>query len=171
MAPAGHSRKRGVARGGGHVHSPAMAIDPFSTPIPDLRCGFAGGGLDRADHWRKDDAQVAAMRLRPDARWLVLDQLRPLTAPAEDGTPDIAWQRRSMLPADAPEVFLGVAADGAPRFAAACPAADMSGEPMDARAFAALAGEGAAMIDATRLKPHRTAASLLEKGPSLRLGF
>jgi len=119
-----------------------MSSDPFVDPLPAAPLGFVGNGLDRADEIRRDSESLWAARTRPDARWLVLDDLRPVMT--ADG--DLRWTRRSELPSNAPEVFLGFA-DGAPRFAVAAKASDLDdGEPVDARAAAVGLGDGRAAI-------------------------
>jgi NAD+ diphosphatase len=94
---------------------------------------------------------MVALRSRPDARWLVLDELKPVLTKGEH--PDILWAYRSDVPHDAVSVFLGLAPNkdgGAPRFAAAAPAADLvadfGGQVVDARAAAAMLGDGRAQI-------------------------
>jgi NAD+ diphosphatase len=120
---------------------------PLFDQLPPLT-GLTGSPLDRADHLRRDPASVIALRSRPDARWLVLDDLRPLMSASEP--PELFWAHRSDIPRDAPSVFLGLTPDGAPRFAAAAPAtdliADFGGRTLDARAAAQLLGDGRAAI-------------------------
>ncbi len=101
--------------------------------------GLTGSNLDRADHLRRDAGAMVALRSRPDARWLVLDDLKP--ALTGDERPDIFWAHRSDVPHSALSVFLGL--DGeAPRFAAATSAADLiadfGAQVVDARAAASL---------------------------------
>jgi NAD+ diphosphatase len=124
--------------------------DPFDTPDQPW-VGLTGSPLDRADHLRRDPASVVALRARPDARWLVMDDLKPVLTKGEH--PDILWAYRSDVPHDATSVFLGLAGSkdgGAPRFAAAAPAADLvadfGGQVVDARAAAAMLGDGRAEI-------------------------
>lgn len=106
--------------------------------------GLTGSPLDRADHIRRDPAAVIAMRARPDARWLVFDDLKPVLRGDA-----ILWAYRSDIPHDAPSVFLGLEGD-APRFAAAAPSAelvsDFGGRVIDARAAAATLPPGQAAI-------------------------
>lgn len=90
---------------------------------------FAGGGLDRADAMRRDEAAVAAALADRRARFLLLDDLRPLMRP--DGT-DILWLGRAEAGVGEP-VFLGLDADGVPCFAVAGSAAGLPGVAMDAR--------------------------------------
>lgn len=110
--------------------------------------GLTGSPLDRADHLRRDPAQAIALRSRPDARWLILDDLKPLLT--KDEHAELFWAHRSDLPHNATSVFLGLTPDGAPRFAAATPAAELIAEHsarlMDARAAATLLGDGRAAI-------------------------
>ncbi|QXQ04729.1 NAD(+) diphosphatase [Sphingosinicellaceae bacterium] len=96
--------------------------------------GFTGSSYDRADALRKDQGAMVAARSDPRARWLVFDDLRPVMNRAGD---DLLWAYRSDVPHDAPVVFLGFD-DDAPRFAVAASAADLDGEPMDARAAGSL---------------------------------
>ncbi|MFZ4110587.1 MAG: hypothetical protein ACOYKQ_08980, partial [Polymorphobacter sp.] len=49
--------------------------------------GITGSPLDRADHLRRDPAAMIALRARPDARWLVMDDLKPVLTQGEK--PDI----------------------------------------------------------------------------------
>jgi NAD+ diphosphatase len=125
-------------------------FSPFDTPDQPW-VGLTGSPLDRADHLRRDPGTMVALRSRPDARWLVLDELKPVLTKGEH--PDILWAYRSDVPHDAISVFLGLAPnkDGsAPRFAAAAPAADLvadfGGQVVDARAAAAMLGDGRAQI-------------------------
>ncbi|KAB7644496.1 NAD(+) diphosphatase [Polymorphobacter fuscus] len=113
--------------------------------------GLTGSPLDRADHLRRDPGAMVALRSRPDARWLVMDDLKPVLTQGEH--PDILWAYRSDVPHDAVSVFLGLAGSkdgGAPRFAAAAPAADLvadfGGKVVDARAAAVMLGDGRAEI-------------------------
>ena len=91
---------------------------------------------------------MAALRSRPDARWLVMDDLKPVLTQGE--RPDILWAYRSDVPHDAISVFLGLTPADAPRFAAAASAADLvadfGGQVVDARAAAAMLGDGRAEI-------------------------
>jgi NAD+ diphosphatase len=101
--------------------------------------GFTGGRLDRADHLRRDAGALVALRSRSDARWLVLDDLKPVITAGEPRR--LLWAYRSDVPHDAPSVLLGLDGD-APRFAAAAPSdelvRDFSGELIDARAAGSL---------------------------------
>lgn len=119
----------------------------FNTPSPPIT-GLTGSPLDRADHIRRDPTATIALRSRPDARWLVLDDLKPLLT--ADPTPELFWAHRSDIPHNAPSVFLGLTADGAPRFAAAAASADLiadyGGRLLDARAAASLLEGGRAAI-------------------------
>lgn len=96
---------------------------------------FCGAPLDRADHLRRDAQAVEALRLLPTARFLILHDLKPLLAA---GGAALYWARRS----EAPEglmLFLGLDADGAPRFAVdGTPYDDLAAEETDARRAAAL---------------------------------
>ncbi len=122
--------------------------DPFAGwQVPPV--GLTGSPLDRADHLRRDPAAIIALRGRSDARWLVMDDLRPVLTSGE--RPDILWAYRSDVPHDAPSVFLGLmpdGGDGVPRFAAAASGADLvadfGGQIVDARAAAGQLGDGRA---------------------------
>ena len=120
--------------------------DPFAGwSVP--RVGITGSLLDRADHLRRDAGTMVALRARPDARWLVMDDLRPVLTLGE--RPDILWAYRSDVPHDAVSVFLGLAG-GAPRFAAAAPGTDLvsdfGGQIVDTRLAAVQLGDGRAEI-------------------------
>lgn len=122
--------------------------DPFAhTATPKV--GFTGSPLDRADALRRDPAALVALRSRPDARWLVFDNLKPVVATSDagelGGALDLLWVHRSDVPHDALTVFLGFDGD-APRFACAAPAADLPGRATDARAVGAQLGDGRAAI-------------------------
>ncbi|PZN93652.1 MAG: NAD(+) diphosphatase [Alphaproteobacteria bacterium] len=124
--------------------------DPFAGwSVPPV--GITGSPLDRADHLRRDPASMIALRARPDARWLVMDELKPVLTTGEH--PDILWAYRSDVPHDAVTVFLGLAGEkdgGAPRFAAAASGADLvsdfGGQIIDARAATVQLGDGRAEI-------------------------
>lgn len=113
-----------------------------------MSLGFTGSPLDRADHLRRDGEAIAAARLHPAARFLVLDELKPVIDVSRGGF-DLFWARRSEAP-DGEWVFLGLDADGAPRFAVAGPAKeileDFEAEAVDARAAAMRLGDGRAAI-------------------------
>jgi NAD+ diphosphatase len=113
--------------------------------------GITGSTLDRADHLRRDPGAMVALRARPDARWLVMDDLKPVLTRGEQ--PDILWAHRSDVPHDALSVFLGLsssASGSAPRFAAAAPgaelAAECNGQIVDARAAFGMLGDGRGAI-------------------------
>ena len=124
--------------------------DPFAGwQVPEV--GITGSPLDRADHLRRDPGAMIALRSRPDARWLVMDDLKPVLTQGEH--PDILWAYRSDVPHDAVTVFLGLAGEkdgGAPRFAAAASGADLvadfGGQIVDARVAAVQLGDGRAEI-------------------------
>jgi NAD+ diphosphatase len=108
-----------------------------------MRPGYTGSPLDRADHLRRDAAAIAAARMHPAARFLILDELKPLMT--EDGA-DLYWARRSEAP-DGPLVFLGLDRDGAPRFAVDGRAdEDIAARPTDARIAGMQLGDGRAAI-------------------------
>ncbi len=124
--------------------------DPFAGwNVPAV--GITGSPLDRADHLRRDAGAMVTLRSRPDARWLVMDDLKPVLTKGE--RPDILWAYRSDVPPDAVSVFLGLAGEadgGAPRFAAAASGADLvtdfGGQIVESRAAAAMLGDGRAEI-------------------------
>lgn len=122
--------------------------DPFAA-IATPKVGFTGSMLDRADALRRDAAALIALRSRPDARWLVFDDLKPVMATSDagelGGALDLLWVHRSDVPHDALSVFLGLDG-GAPRFAAVAPAGDLPGRATDARAVGAQLGDGRAAI-------------------------
>jgi NAD+ diphosphatase len=74
-----------------------------------MRPGFTGALIDRADHLRLDEAGIAALRRRPDARLLRLSGL----APELDDLGRLAWER---VPDQPDLIFLGLDGD-APLFA------------------------------------------------------
>ncbi|MGB7404660.1 MAG: NADH pyrophosphatase zinc ribbon domain-containing protein, partial [Pacificimonas sp.] len=106
--------------------------DIFARAFAPAPTGFTGAPLDRVDDIRRDPDLLWAARMRPDARWLAFDELKPMLTDAGDA---IAWQRRIDLPDDVESVFLGLE-DGAPRFAVGALGEDMEGEVTDARAAA-----------------------------------
>lgn len=117
-----------------------MSLDAFTAPLPALHVGLTGSPLDRADEIRRDAQALHAMRMHPQARWLVLDGLRPVLA--ADG--DLLWVRRSEAPEGA-EIFLGIEGT-APRFAVAGPADGLDGTATDARMAAMQLDDGRAAI-------------------------
>ena len=122
----------------------------FDTAPP--RTGLTGSPLDRADHLRRDPHAMASLQANPRARWLILDQLKPLIA--DTTPPAIFWAMASDLPQDAPgstaSVFLGLDPSGAPRFAASASTipliAKHGGQVMDTRSAAQLLPHGQAAI-------------------------
>lgn len=101
---------------------------------------FCGAALDRADHLRRDAGAIETLRLLPTARYLILDDLKPVLLADGSG---IFWARRSEAP-DGLTLFLGLATDGAPRFAVdaaagalTASAADVA-QPQEARRAASL---------------------------------
>lgn len=107
-----------------------------------IRTGFTRNPLDRVDQYRRDPAALAALRISPAARFLVLDELKPLVRP--DGS-DLYWARRAEI-AEGPAILLGLDTDGAPRFAVDAPRGDIDAVPTDARAIAATMDDGRAAI-------------------------
>ncbi len=114
--------------------------DWFAHALPPI--GFTGSPLDRADAMRKDDAAMVMARADRNARWLVLDDLRPVV----DDADALRWFSRDEVPGEAPAVFLGLA-DGAPRFAVAATGLGRPGDPRGVgAALAASASPGDAAI-------------------------
>lgn len=113
-----------------------------------LQMGFTGSPLDKADHLRRDAAAIAAARMNPAARFLILEDLKPLLT--EDGS-DLFWARRSEAP-QGTSIFLGLTADDEPRFAVDGKADDdLPARAVDARvAGATLAGGRAAIVAQAR---------------------
>jgi NAD+ diphosphatase len=108
-----------------------------------LHLGFTGAPLDKADHLRRDAAAIQAARMHPSARFLILDELKPLMA---EGGADLFWARRSEVP-EGLTIFLGLNADGEPRFAVdGKPDDDLPARATDARAAGAVLGDGRAAI-------------------------
>ncbi len=122
-----------------------MSADPFTAPLPVPPVGFSGSPLDRSDEIRRDPEALWATRMRPDSRWLVLDDLCPVMT-GDGDTFDLRWTRRSEAPQGGVEVFLGLS-DAGPRFAVAGKVSDLDdGEAVDARAVAMRLGDGRAAI-------------------------
>jgi NAD+ diphosphatase len=108
-----------------------------------LHLGYTGGPLDRADHMRRDAAAIQAARMHPAARFLILDDLKPLMA---DGGADLFWARRSEAP-EGTWIFLGLDRADEPRFAVdGKPDDDLPAKATDARAAGAVLGDGRAAI-------------------------
>ncbi len=127
-----------------HATSAAVTADPFTTPLPPLTLGFVGNRLDRDDRIRRDPEMLWALQMNPQARWLVLDGLNPVTH-GDGEALDLLWVRRSEAP-QGEQVFLGVDETGAPRFAVAGSAAGLDGQPTDARGAAMQFGDARAGI-------------------------
>ncbi|WP_448582262.1 NAD(+) diphosphatase [Thermaurantiacus sp.] len=109
--------------------------------------GFTGGCLDRADHLRRDEAAMQAARMHPQARFLIVDRLKPLLSPDGDR---LLWVRRGEAPAGT-TVFLGLDEEGRPHFAVDGPADTLPGVATDARAAGArLPGSEAAIVAQAR---------------------
>ncbi len=118
--------------------------DWFAPSAPTV--GFTGSPLDRADAMRKDDAAMIMARADRTARWLVLDDLRPVVDDDGSGGDALRWFARGDIPTDAPSVFLGLA-DGSPRFAVAATGMGRHGDPRGiGAALAASASPGDAAI-------------------------
>ena len=122
-----------------------MTADPFLAPLPPLTLGFIGNRLDRDDRIRRDPEALWAMAMNPQARWLVLDQLNPVMH-GDGESFDIYWARRCEAPRGE-AVFLGIDADGVPRFAVGGRASELDGgDAVDARAAAMRLGDARAGI-------------------------
>jgi NAD+ diphosphatase len=118
---------------------------------------FAAYPLDRAEPSRRDDAALAALAARPDARVAAFWRLKPLVRD-EGGVVAPAWLEVGR--AGPPAVFLGLDADGAPVFAAALdPAAEPQSELAPGARFMELR-EAAGTMDAAL-------ASILAAGRSV----
>jgi NAD+ diphosphatase len=105
--------------------------------------GFTGSPLDRADHLRRDGAAIQAARMNPAARFLILEDLKPLMT--EDGQ-DLFWARRSEVPSGT-SIFLGMTQDGDPRFAVDGKVDDdIPAKAVDARVAGATLADGRAAI-------------------------
>lgn len=104
--------------------------------------GFTGSPLDRAEPLRRDAHALRTAKADPSARWLILDDLKPVMAGPPEA-PTIAWATAAHVPDPDQSVLLGLH-EGAPRFAAAASVGDL-GTPADARvaALAAPAGDAA----------------------------
>lgn len=140
-----------------------MSADPFTAPLPQAALGFTGAWLDRTDNLRRDPAWIAEMKQRPDARWLLLQDLKPFLA-VENGAPDLLWhsgaeaaQAMGQAMGEGSDwVFLGLDEGGTPHFAAnlgaeaatpaTTPAATPAGEPWDVRAAAMAMNDARAAI-------------------------
>lgn len=109
-------------------------------PLPPL--GFTGSLLDKADHLRRDGAAIQAARMDPSARFLILHDLKPMLTPEGD----LFWARRSECP-QGQMIFLGLDAQGAPRFAVdGVPDDDLPAKAVDARHAGAMLADGRAAI-------------------------
>jgi len=108
----------------------------------NIRTGFTGNPLDRADHLRRDPDALHMARLHPGARYLVLDNLRPLLT---TDRADLYWARRSEI-GEGQVVLLGLDDDGAPRFAVDGKVGDLPGLPTDARTVGSMMDDGRAAI-------------------------
>ncbi len=107
---------------------------------------FTAFPLDRADHLRRDEAALAALAARLDARIGAFWRLKPLVRESA-GALAPAYASADRIEAPSARVFLGLDKDGAPVFAAALdPADEPAGIDTDAR-FMELR-EAAAGLDA-----------------------
>lgn len=105
---------------------------------------YAGSPLDRADHLRRDADAIVRAEQAPDARFLVMEDLKvPLT---KDGR-NLYWARKEEVP-EGPCVFLGLE-NGAPRFAISGPIGDLTVRWVDARAAAISLMDGRTGVIAT----------------------
>lgn len=87
--------------------------------------GFTGSPLDRTDENRPNDDQIAAWRVHPDARVLLLEGLDPGVT-AQGG---LLWQPMSAIESGEPIIFLGLD-EGRPRFTASRPVREAASHPM-----------------------------------------
>ena len=94
----------------------------FKTPARPPLFGFAGGALDRLSERREDSAYLAGLRARPDAAAAIFARDMPIL-PAGEGprSPFLPLAEVARLGGAQLEALLGVAADGAPVFAALLP--------------------------------------------------
>lgn len=105
--------------------------------------GYTGNTLDRADHLRRDSAAIHAARMHPAARFLILDDLKPMMT---EGGRELFWARRSECP-EGQQIFLGLDAEGEPRFAVdGKPDNDLPCVATDARTAGAVLADGRAAI-------------------------
>jgi NAD+ diphosphatase len=105
--------------------------------------GFTGAPLDRADNLRRDEAAIQALRMDPTARFLILEELKPLMM---EGGKDLYWARRSEVPRGT-TIFLGLTPEGDPRFAVDGKADDdIPGAATDARVAGTVLGDARAAI-------------------------
>ncbi len=112
-----------------------MVPDPFTAPLMIEGIGFVGSPLDRADQLRTDVAKMQAMRDGPGARFLALQDLKPVLDVSQ-GRPRLLWLERNDVPADATTVFLGLQGE-IPHFASAVPSSvTMPGRALEARTAA-----------------------------------
>lgn len=104
----------------------------FDSPYPVLKMGFTHNPLDRADHIRRDSAAIEALKSRPDARWLLFVDLKPLTITIGQQM-DLLWLPLEELPKIEDWVFLGLD-ESRPRFAASIAVGEsFPGRPSDSR--------------------------------------
>ena len=94
----------------------------FKTPARPPLFGFAGGALDRLSERREDSDYLARLRARPDAAAAIFARDMPIL-PAGEGprSPFLPLAEVTRLGGARLEALLGVAADGAPVFAALLP--------------------------------------------------
>ena len=94
----------------------------FKTPAGAPMFGFAGGALDRLSERREDSAYLAALQARPDAQAAIFARDMPIL-PRGEGlrSPYFPLAEVARLGGARLEALLGVAADGAPVFAALLP--------------------------------------------------
>jgi NAD+ diphosphatase len=72
-----------------------------------IRVGFTGGGLDRADHLRLDEAALAALAAREGAAMLRLDGHDPVV----DEAGALLWEALAVTQAGTEQIFLGLAGE------------------------------------------------------------
>ncbi|HVV33750.1 MAG TPA: NAD(+) diphosphatase [Vitreimonas sp.] len=92
---------------------------------------FARSPLDRAGHRRRDEAWLKAALVAPDSKLVPFHKHQPFVI-EDNGATTVGWLSGAVLPriaeADAPLLFLGVDAEGAPYFAAHLGSADALGD-------------------------------------------
>ena len=81
--------------------------------------GFTGSPIDRAETLRRDEAGIAAARLDPRARFLVLEDLKP-GMDVSGALPVLGWLGAAQIVDPEAAILLGLD-DGAPRFAVSTP--------------------------------------------------
>jgi NAD+ diphosphatase len=92
---------------------------------------FARSPLDRAGHRRRDEAWLKAALAAPESKLAPFCKHQPFVI-EDNGATTVGWLNGAVLkriaPEEAPLLFLGVDAEGAPHFAAHIPSADALGD-------------------------------------------